>query len=359
MESGVLVVTSAGVSHRLVRQVAAGNPLSDTTLSGNGSTSSDDAATTSASVPVASPIDTTFLARKFPQTLGLSNGLSIRFPAGWKRQNMGEFIGLIPSDELIPLSMYMVLSVPFSSKVSIAGPEAAAKLVQVLGNLMPGMTREGNVEMLGENGTEGVRMRFTTPKMAGIATKIHVYAKNQGDLLILLAGMGSESSLTGRDAIVREMLQTISGGQAATESDGAANEVSRLVAAATSDRVPRATTVAPAQSAASTGARDPALLGVWRSTESFASSGTTLAIETVYRFNEDGTFTLGSQSAGGSATVGISSNFKISSTGTWSAANGVLKTVNQDGETGEVKYLFHEGQLVFKRGNGKYRFWGR
>lgn len=100
-------------------------------------------------------------------------------------------------------------------------------------------------------------------------------------------------------------------------------------------------------------------MGTWRTSEAHVSGAATLAIETVYKFNADGTFALGSRSAGGDARTTLESGFKVSSTGTWTASSGVLKTTNQSGEKTQVNYLFHKGQLVFKRGPGKYTFWSR
>jgi hypothetical protein len=103
-------------------------------------------------------------------------------------------------------------------------------------------------------------------------------------------------------------------------------------------------------------------LGVWRHTESYSDAGrgtASLATETVYTFKPDGTFTIGSRSAGGDAHTSMQTGGKTTASGHWSTAGGVLTTVNQAGQTGQIRYLFHNGQLVFKKPNGKYVFWSR
>lgn len=116
------------------------------------------------------------------------------------------------------------------------------------------------------------------------------------------------------------------------------------------------TTVKPPQNSE----LDPSLFGTWMiETITNSGSGSDYAGFTsvrYYTFNEDGTYSEETASAGGGSGWSTSSGRELQSQGWWKIKDGRIHLKNQpDGSFNPMlKHFFHEGNLVFKKDDGKY-----
>lgn len=105
---------------------------------------------------------------------------------------------------------------------------------------------------------------------------------------------------------------------------------------------------------------DPTLFGTWMiETITNSGSGSDYAGFTsvrYYTFNEDGTYSEETASAGGGSGWSTSSGRELQSQGWWKIKDGRIHLKNQpDGSFNPMlKHFFHEGNLVFKKDDGKY-----
>ncbi|MBK7852121.1 MAG: lipocalin family protein [Bacteroidetes bacterium] len=105
---------------------------------------------------------------------------------------------------------------------------------------------------------------------------------------------------------------------------------------------------------------DPALFGTWMiETITNSGSGSDYAGFTsvrYYTFNEDGTYSEETASAGGGSGWSTSSGRELQSQGWWKIKDGRIHLKNQpDGSFNPMlKHFFHDGNLVFKKDDGKY-----
>lgn len=98
---------------------------------------------------------------------------------------------------------------------------------------------------------------------------------------------------------------------------------------------------------------DAHLPGHWRHTESFASGGVSLATDTHLVLDGSGRFAWWSKSAG---SMGSSEGGREQ--GRWSAADGVLRLVFDDGTTRSFAYEV-DADTLFAPGESRYRLWHR
>lgn len=110
---------------------------------------------------------------------------------------------------------------------------------------------------------------------------------------------------------------------------------------------------------------DPPLFGTWMiETITNSGSGSDYAGFTsvrYYTFNEDGTYSEETASAGGGSGWSTSSGRELQSQGWWKIKDGRIHLKNQpDGSFNPMlKHFFHEGNLVFKKDDGKYLIYHR
>lgn len=341
-EGDVLVVTSGGVMHRLVKQVVEDNPLADAALSKENPL----AVAGEVGGAVQAHGEDFGLEEKYPKAMQLDGGLSIRYPSTWTQQELGAFKALVPASEpnqIFPKAIYAVQTAPWELG-DLSAAELGERLVPVVAQFFPGVAQEGAVETLGTSMRDGVRLKFGGGQaIAGLDGKLHLLAKVQDGTVLLLMGLGDESAMKAHDETVREMLRTFKSGKSVG--------IGQIAGAA--ERTPDD----------GIGPIDPELVGTWRSTEtlnspSFDGGGATMVTETVLELKADGTYSMGSRSAGGGSGMTFDAPLTISSRGQWSASDSILRSRDDSGSS-EVKYLWHEGQLVFKLDNGKYMFWSK
>lgn len=336
-------------------------------------------ATPAESGTVATPVSV-----RLPVVLTTVEGLKVRAPKGWTMKSVGgQGAAMIPpaivagaetesegSTGAPPRTAYLAYLTPWPSAMRIASPEVSGALAQLISLSSKGVSVVGGTEALSADPADGVRLRFDGPG----GTKLRAYVRHQGEQLAILVGLGATDELQLHEAEAKDMLSVL--GTSDVAQSGASDATDAATALALS-AIKRLTTrfapekqaanktpaniqsVAPESAAAAS--RDPAVIGTWRSSESFSDSraGASLAIEKVYVLNADGTYSYGSQAAGGNANIGMDTGFKVSATGRWSTSGGFLETTATDGSRGRVKYLFHDGQLVFKHGEKRYTFWSR
>jgi hypothetical protein len=115
--------------------------------------------------------------------------------------------------------------------------------------------------------------------------------------------------------------------------------------------------------AAPQGQRDPALVGVWRQSESMSGGGTSMVVESFLRINPDGSFALGGGRAvgGGANWGGDTGSGGVDETGFWKTENRVVYVQSAGGGGWQpyARYYAEATKLMFTFGDESRQIWYR
>lgn len=287
------------------------------------------------------------------------SGYVIRYPAGWLAQGSGTSAMIVAPPGEQPVEMYSLVSMPWIGTTSIDDPVSADQAATMFTQAMPGLQREGPIESLGPGG--GVLMRYAGIAPDGQPYKMRLLARSGEQAAVFMMFLSDIASVVERERIARDMIQSVEFG-----GSPMASPAPQGMGGIPSPPAP-AMQAAPVQTPAAQ--LDWRLIGQWSSTSAMSSpapwgdlgqGGTSFVMETIYVFAADGTFMLGSRAAGGNNNWGGDTGFAVSAAGRWSAAaspqGNYILLQYQTGQTGSIRYVFHEGQLVLGE-RGSRSFW--
>jgi len=280
---------------------------------------------------------------------------------------------LIPGADgtISPSESCVVGVIPWQAGFSIRVPEAVNVLSLMVNQLIPGLVVDGAIQPLAVNEGEGLLLRFAPgPGVTNVPCRAWLLARSSDTALVVIIATASPTTPTDRESVLRAMAQSVRFTGESIQSTQAAWGPGLAPGQGTPS--PRGASPAPG----SAGALDPNLVGTWVSETAMSSpapwsdlgqGGTSLAFLTVYVFGPDGNYALGSQAAGGNGDIGMDTGFSLSARGRWMVTQapdekGVLRTfillTDQFGRQNQVRYTFHNGQLVLG-GEGQRSFWSR
>jgi hypothetical protein len=111
------------------------------------------------------------------------------------------------------------------------------------------------------------------------------------------------------------------------------------------------------------GRRDPALVGVWRQSESMSGGGASMVVENFLRINQDGSFALGGGRAvgGGADWGGDTGTGGTEETGFWKTENRVVYVQGAGGGGWQpyARYYVEATKLMFTFGDNSRQIWYR
>jgi hypothetical protein len=273
------------------------------------------------------------------ELLNPQGGYALRHPPAWTVRTEGMASALFPDAATIGspnAECYALNAMPWQAGKSLDVPANAELAAQELLAEAPGLRRNGEIEMLGGG---GVLLRCVASGDDGQIAHIAILAKNNDRTLVALVTGADAQTIAARESTARQLFTTI-----------------RFVE-------PKAA------AAAAAGNLDRPVIGRW-STDEVLSSGsgwdsagvTSMVTQRILNLEPNGTFTLGSRSAGGNSDVSFDSSFEVDARGTWRCegnerGNYILFT-NEDGSTDRARYVMHEGQLVLGE-SGSRKFYSR
>lgn len=309
------------------------------------------------------------LARSFTNPAG---GYSIGIPDGWSAQPNGPNAALVPPlapGQSSPALLCALAAMPWMPGMPIGSDMVAEQVASMFAQSMPGMQRAGAIERLGQDGESGVLVRFRPAPGAGLGVEARLFAQSAERSLVFLIATADPPTLAANEPLLKDVFASlVITGAPAPASPGGAPPAPNSGQPGWPG-APGSGFGFPGASPPPAGSLDPNLVGLW-ATESAMSSpapwnnlsegGTSFATRTVYAFYPDGTFTLGSQTAGGNMNVGADTGFSLSAMGRWSAARTpqgqFLLFQHHDGSRSQIRYQFHEGRLVIGD-QGNRSFW--
>lgn len=111
------------------------------------------------------------------------------------------------------------------------------------------------------------------------------------------------------------------------------------------------------------GQRDPALVGVWRQSQSMSGGGASMVVESFLRISADGSFTLGGGRAvgGGAGWGGDTGSGGVEESGWWKTENRIVYTQSAGGGGWQpyARYYVEGGKLMFTFGDESRQIWYR
>lgn len=163
----------------------------------------------------------------------------------------------------------------------------------------------------------------------GVDGRIELYATVHGEQIVGLLVAGERASFDAHRPAISAMFQSLRFGPGGAVATGSV-----------------------AASAASAG---HPLVGRWTHSEGYASGGFSIATETTMALSADGRYRWSSEVAGGDSYNGFDSG-DAPETGRWSADDGVLRLVCDDGSEREYGFRLVDGTLVLEDASGNVRY---
>ncbi len=272
------------------------------------------------------------------ESINATGGYALRHDRSWTLRTEGATSVLLPDANAVAgddPEFYAVSSMPWNAGESLVDPATAERAARAFLADAPGVRRDGAPERIAE---DSVLLRCSADDAQGRTMRLHVVARQLGRTVVAIVTSGTDTTIAARSGQARSI----------------AAKVRPIEAKA---------------SAAARGDLDPSIVGRW-STDEVLSSGSgfdaggamTMVTQRIIDLGADGTFTVGSRSAGGSASVSFGSDFEIDARGRWRVErrDGVAFVIMSDerGGTDRVRYALHEGQLVLGE-PGSRAFWSR
>ena len=267
-----------------------------------------------------------------------AGGYSVRHDRRWTLHSEGVTSILTPDASALggdDPEFYAISSMPWTTGDSLTDPAVSERAAREFLADAPGIRRDGAPERIADN---TVLLRCSGTDAQGRTMRLHVVARQERRSVVAIITTGTDATITERSRTAR----TLAG------------------------------TLRPVERKAGTTGRadlDAAVVGRW-TTDEVMSSGSgfdaggamTMVTQRIIDLAADGSFSVGSRSAGGSAGVSFGSDFEIDARGRWSVErrDGIAFIVLSDerGGTDRIRYALHEGQLVLGE-PGSRAFWSR
>lgn len=239
-----------------------------------------------------------------------------------------------PADPGNP-EFYGFSAVPWTGKGTLADARDAEAAVRLLLADAPGVRRDGGVEQVGDG---GILVRCSGDAN-GRPMRMCLFARVVDAKLVGLVVLGDDATMTAREQTARTLFATLRRSEVRAPAPGG-------VAAA-----------------------DLAFAGRWSSDEVLSSGGgfgfggdASMVTQRILELARDGTFTLGSRSAGGGSGSTFESGLSIDARGQWrierSGGATYLVMRGTDGSSDRVRCTIYEGQLVLGE-SGSRKFFAR
>jgi hypothetical protein len=265
-------------------------------------------------------------------------GYALRHDRSWTVRSEGATSVLLPDPNAVggdDPEFYAISSMPWNAGESLVDPTTAERAARDFLADAPGVRRDGAPERIAD---DTVLLRCSADDAQGRPMRLHVIARQRGRAVFAVVTSGTDATIAARSQRARSLAATL-----------------RPIEAASS--------------ATARGDLDASIVGRW-STDEVMSSGSgfdaggsmTMVTQRIIDLGANGTFTVGSRSAGGSASMSFGSDFEIDARGRWRVErrDGAAYIVMSDegGGAERVRYALHEGQLVLGE-PGSRAFWSR
>lgn len=259
-------------------------------------------------------------------------GAELDVPADWEIVPDGESSAFVPAGERIDaenartVCSFVFVEAPGARPMdSLASVEDAAADVAVLAQFFE---HADDIELVVLGDRPGVVLGFDTQDESGEG-RAELYATVHEQRIVGLLAAGERAALEAHRPAYRAMFQSLRFG-------------------------PGGASVAEASANAASAAGHP-LVGRWTHSSGYSSGSFSIATETTLRLFEDGRYQWSSQVAGGDMDNAFDSG-DGAETGTWSADDGVLRLVCDDGSSREHGYRLVDGTLVLEDASGRVRY---
>jgi hypothetical protein len=259
-------------------------------------------------------------------------GAELDVPADWEIVPDGESSAFVPAGARIDaenastVCSFVFVEAPGARPMdSLASVEDAAADVAVLAQFFE---HADDIELVVLGDRPGVVLGFDTQDESGEG-RAELYATVHEQRIVGLLAAGERAALEAHRPAYRAMFQSLRFG-------------------------PGGASVAEASADAAAAAGHP-LVGRWTHSSGYSSGSFSIATETTLRLFEDGRYRWSSQVAGGDSDNSFDSG-DGAETGSWSADDGVLRLVCDDGSAREHGYRLVDGTLVLEDASGRVRY---
>lgn len=259
-------------------------------------------------------------------------GAELDVPADWEIVPDGETSSFVPAGERIDaenartVCSFVFVEAPGARPMdSLASVEDAAADVAVLAQFFE---HADDIELVVLGDRPGVVLGFDTQDENGEG-RAELYATVHGQQIVGLLAAGERDALAAHRPAYRAMFQSLRFG-------------------------PGGASVAQVPAAAEMAAGH-ALVGRWTHSSGYSSGSFSIATETTLRLSADGRYQWSSQVAGGDSDNSFDSG-DGAETGNWSADDGVLSLVADDGSSREHGFRIVDGTLVLEDASGRVRY---
>lgn len=262
-------------------------------------------------------------------------GLSVRYPPTWQTKDLGGVLSLTPPDLVTnaqgPVEAYLIMASGAEGVQSVDDPRVAALIEQQVMQLMPLLKRSGQPQKIVGGTAPGLLMSWESDNPGGLAVRANVMTTILKGYGVALLALGDKTKIAAREGVIKEIFASL---------------------------------------AAGAGERDPRLVGRWKFWSYKGSANGKFGTESTRRFQfiQDGTclWQSNSESSGtvsgrdslGNQTfvAGIAGQGDNGDRGQWTASNGQLYVLWDDGTTGTWGYEVRpagNGNRLFLKGSGK------
>jgi hypothetical protein len=286
--------------------------------------------------PQAAPATALPSARAQGQTYRHPLGFSFWYPKGWRVQDTGQGLQLVPpdlkTDASGPRELYFVFGEAAPGIERADDPRVVAYFTQQIAALFPFLQRTGQPQAVATSAGEGSVLAWQGQNPAGKQVHARIYVVLVKGYGVALGAVAEKELLPTREPVLRRIFSSYGFGEAQ---------------------------------------RDPRLVGAWRH-ESHYSSGT-FSSTTIHNLllRPDGTFTTDSRllasmehrDSGGDPTgwTNADTGQDPGQNGRWGAANGKLVRMWNDGSYSELPYYVEgspgQGKVLITLPSGKKQLW--
>ena len=259
-----------------------------------------------------------------------SLGSTLRHPSAWRTEEFPEGVRIHPA-KAAGSETIVVTGIAANGATDPMAPDVGAYLDATLQQMLPGLRRTGEpVSVAAANG-RGALYRYAGKGFDGAEMLCHVYVTIENGVAFSLSAVAPPATLRSRTGTLEKIFASIELGSPATATAGGTTP--------TGD--------------------DPRLIGMFKG-ESLAGGdyGAYVNTQLAYVLNADGTVYYGAQSHFSSSSRDYNGNLRWSASGVtdgsvqsgrWSARNGMLTVVWDNGQRAVFAYGFEpDGNLVLR-----------
>ncbi|HEX8551361.1 MAG TPA: hypothetical protein VF681_07370 [Abditibacteriaceae bacterium] len=234
-------------------------------------------------------------------------GISIRYPASWKTKEIEGALQIVPPGALVvggqAREIYFAFADGAEGVTSAQDPRVLPYLDEKLRGIAPFLQQQGQVQTVNAGAVPGILATWQGTNPQGLDVRAHVFAVVLKGYGVGILAMGDAKRIAQREPVVRQMFASL---------------------------------------AASSEQRDPQIAGTWKFWSYKSSPNGKFGTETKRRFilGRDGrcSWSSGGETSGSAESGSFVSNRNSNDAGRWSAANGTLYVLWNDGSTSSWSY---------------------